>query len=256
MPPCTGMRGRRVPSTAAMTSRRPRALRADVTGDVRRRGRDQRRLELLPGPGRVRLLDDGGSTRDVRRRHRRARHGSVACRRVRPARGGDADAGRGHLRLEVCGRPAVGPRLENHAVHVLAVHRADRQHGRSAAGSRDRVVRRALLPAAMTKRLALVVGELLRGGRHRVVAGGRRGVAAEAHGDDVGALRDRPLHAADDPGVGAAAAVTEHLADEQLSVRGDALLGAVAGRAGAADGRGGVRAVAVARPTALRPLSR
>ena len=67
---------------------------------------------------------------------------------------------------------------------------------------------------------------------------------AEAHVHDARVVGG-PLHAVDDPRLLAEAVVAEHLADDQVGARGDALLDAAGGRAGAGDRRGDVGAVAV-----------
>src|SRR5262249_4909786 len=76
--------------------------------------------------------------------------------------------------------------------------------------------------------------------RQRIAAVGL--VAAEAHVDDAGPRR-RPLHAGDDPRVGAPFGYA-HLAVDQRGVGRDAAVLALRRRAGAADDAGDVGAVA------------
>src|SRR5262249_52479492 len=148
---------------------------------------------------------------------------------------GDVHARGGDLRLEGVGAGHEAPAGEVRR-GVVAVHGADGEHvGRAGGGGGD--LPRAGVAGGGHEQAAAGGGEVLGGRADRVAA------AAEAHGDHVGLLGDGPLHAGDDPGLGAVAPVVQHLADHQLGAGGDALLGAVAGRAGAGGDRRGVGAV-------------
>ncbi len=88
------------------------------------------------------------------------------------------------------------------------------------------------------------LGERVDGLGHRVGSVG--GASTEAQADDPRALGGGPLHARDDPGVGAEPAVVEDLADQEAGIRGGTLVLACRCLATAGDDRRDVGSVAVA----------
>lgn len=99
------------------------------------------------------------------------------------------------------------------------------------------------LPGGDHEERAGLGGQVVHRLAHRVGAVGR--VATEAHADHLRTGVGGPLHARDDGRAEAGATVVEHLADQQLRTRGDALASPVGRRPAAGDGGGHVGAVAV-----------
>ena len=133
------------------------------------------------------------------------------------------DTGGDHVRLQGA---VAEPRAAAREVreHVGAVDRTDRQRGvgRARRGDRRRAVAAVVAGGDDEQRRRSVAESSSIAWLERV--GAVAGVAAEAHADDVGALRDRPLHAGQDPRVLAEARVGEHLADQQVGAGSDALV--------------------------------
>ncbi len=223
-----------------------RALGPDVHARGLGRGH-QRGLEGLAvqvGPG---LLEHRGRARDVR-----GGHGGAAQRGVqvvdRVARGGtrsprgdDPVAGRHHVRLE-------HPRLDAAAAGVpgdgvVVVHGAHREGGRrDARRAHGAVPEVTIVARGHDEERAELGGQLVH--RDGVGRGDVEEQAAQGQVHHVGALRGRPLHALDDAGQLAEAVVVQHLADQQVGVRGHALVHAVGRIARPGQDRGDVRAVA------------
>ena len=209
------------------------------------RRRHQGVLEATRGPGGMCGGQDGRSPGDVRRGHRGAVHRLVHAlaelQQLRPRRR-DLDAGRRDVGLE---RVVAASRAHAREPRPL-VETVDRGH-------RERLVRgawstdcelRAAVPRGDHEQHALVAGQLVDRLRQRVEPVGQGGIA-QAHADDLGPVGS-PLHAVDDPRVLPEAVVAEHLADDEVGARGDALVEPRRRGARAGDGRGDVGAVAVA----------
>ena len=151
-----------------------RALRANVTGNVRLRGRDEGCLELLPGPGRVRLLTMAAAPATCGVAIDVPDMAAYALAPRPPERAAEMPTPGAEISGLRLWSTAVGPRLENHAGTSSRSTAPTVSTAGAQPGAETVLFAEPLLPAAMTKRLELRRGELLRGGRHRVVAGGRR----------------------------------------------------------------------------------
>jgi hypothetical protein len=189
------------------------------------------------GAGHLRRGHRGSAEPGVQRGHRFAERGAGG-----PG-GDDVNARRDQLGLDrrVAGpRPAAGEGRET----VVAVDRADGERRVRRTGRTDRAGPGPGVAGARDDQHAVLRAQRVHRQTERILPGAR-GVGAQAHIHDAGALSGRPLQAGDDARELAGAVVTEHLAGQQRGAEGDAAPGSPGGRAGPGDERPHVSAVSV-----------